>query len=226
MRTGRIPVWRAANRVPARAAVPAIERTIAASANRERGPRNSVVNAHPRHRPERHQHVFVESEAARDQDDRADRADRLKWRRDPGLVVKFGRALVEVRVVRLRRIHQLSICSFSASKVIRSTPSCCNFAWKVGDSPPTTRDGVGDDVEFRADSYQRGDLAVDACFGVHAVHHDVVVGAQDEPQDGAQVRVVGQLFELLSSKNDLARRGRGLSEFRRACIPGFPASAD
>src|ERR1700689_2032862 len=65
-------------------------------------------------------------------------------------------------------------------------------------------DGVGDDVEFRTDSYQRGDLAVDARFGVHAVHHDVVVGAQDESQDGAQVRVVGQLFELLSSKNDLA----------------------
>src|SRR3984957_19822854 len=38
--------------------------------------------------------------------------------------------------------------------------------WRLG---PYNRDGVGDDVEFRADSYEGRDLAGYACLGVHAV---------------------------------------------------------
>src|SRR5277367_826982 len=96
------------------------------------------MDAHPRHRPERHKNIFVKAEAAGDQDECADRAQRLERGRYPGLVVKFRRALVHSRIDRFRCGHQLSIRSFRSSKEISSTPSCCSFALKVGDSPPTT----------------------------------------------------------------------------------------
>src|SRR5271170_48632 len=105
--------------------------------NRECGPWDWFVNAHPRHRPERYQHEFVESEAGRDQDERAYRADWLKWRSDPGLFVKFRRDLVAgARIDGFRSGHQLSICSFNSSTESSSTPSCCSFSLKAGDSPP------------------------------------------------------------------------------------------
>src|SRR5208282_4919147 len=104
---------------------------------RERGPRNSFMNAQPRHRPERHQHIFIEREAARDQDDRADRPDWLKGRNNPGLVVQLRRArVVHARIARFRDGHQLSICSIiglnqkcSGSCSRRLSRSSCKVRW-------------------------------------------------------------------------------------------------